>query len=201
MNRPLYARQINVVGCPTCGLACRHLARCPRCRTRLHGRRPGGLARPWALLIAAVILYIPANLLPVMSTRLFGKDSESTIMAGVIDFWRAGSYGIALVIFVASVVIPCMKFLSLGLLLFASRRRSTWAMGERARLYRLTEGIGYWSMLDVVVVGVVSALVQFQTLSAAEPRSGILFFGLVVILTMLSAMAYDPRLIWQGDDK
>lgn len=135
-----------------------------------------------------------------MHTSLFGKGGESTIMAGVIDFWRAGSYGIALVIFVASVVIPCMKFLSLILLLVASQRRSAWAMPERARLYRLVEGIGYWSMLDVVVVAAVSALVQFQTLSTVEPRSGILFFGLVVILTMLSAMAYDPRLIWQGDD-
>ncbi|CAI1949391.1 MULTISPECIES: paraquat-inducible protein A [Enterobacterales] len=200
MNRPLYARQLNVAGCLTCGLVCRDLSRCPRCRTRLHDRRSDSLVRSWALLLAGIIFYLPANVLPVMHTSLFGKGGESTIMAGVIDFWRAGSYGIALVIFVASVVIPCMKFLSLILLLVASQRRSAWAMPERARLYRLVEGIGYWSMLDVVVVAAVSALVQFQTLSTVEPRSGILFFGLVVILTMLSAMAYDPRLIWQGDD-
>lgn len=200
MNRPLYARQMNVVGCPTCGLVCRSLPRCPRCSTRLHYRLPNTLARSWALLIAAILFYIPANLLPVMYTSLFGYGSESTIMAGVIDFWRGGSYGIAMLIFVASVVIPCMKFLTLGLLLIASHRQSTWAMRERAKLYRLTEGIGYWSMLDVVVVAVVAALVQFQALSEAEPRSGILFFGLVVILTMLSAMAYDPRLIWEGDN-
>ncbi|CAI1182982.1 paraquat-inducible protein A [Serratia ficaria] len=200
MNRPLYARQLNVAGCLTCGLVCRDLSRCPRCCTRLHDRRSDSLVRSWALLLAGIIFYLPANVLPVMHTSLFGKGGESTIMAGVIDFWRAGSYGIALVIFVASVVIPCMKFLSLILLLVASQRRSAWAMPERARLYRLVEGIGYWSMLDVVVVAAVSALVQFQTLSTVEPRSGILFFGLVVILTMLSAMAYDPRLIWQGDD-
>ncbi|VVA50512.1 Paraquat-inducible protein A [Serratia ficaria] len=200
MNRPLYARQLNVAGCLTCGLVCRDLSRCPRCRTRLHDRRSDSLVRSWALLLAGIIFYLPANVLPVMHTSLFGKGGESTIMAGVIDFWRAGSYGIALVIFVASVVIPCMKFLSLILLLVASQRRSAWAMPERARIYRLVEGIGYWSMLDVVVVAAVSALVQFQTLSTVEPRSGILFFGLVVILTMLSAMAYDPRLIWQGDD-
>lgn len=200
MNRPLYARQMNVVGCPTCGLVCRSLPCCPRCSTRLHYRQPNSLARSWALLLAAILFYIPANLLPVMYTSLFGHGSESTIMAGVIDFWRGGSYGIAVLIFVASAVIPCMKFLTLGLLLIASQRQSTWAMRERAKLYRLTEGIGYWSMLDVVVVAVVAALVQFQALSEAEPRSGILFFGLVVILTMLSAMAYDPRLIWEGDN-
>ncbi|TFZ48471.1 paraquat-inducible protein A [Serratia proteamaculans] len=200
MNSPLYARQKNVVGCLTCGLVCRGLSHCPRCRTRLHYRRPNSLVQSWALLLAAIIFYIPANLLPVMYTSLFGHGSESTIMAGVIDFWRGGSYGIAALIFVASVVIPCMKFLSLGLLLIASRRQSTWAMRERAKLYRLTEMIGYWSMLDVVVVAAVAALVQFQALSQVEPGYGILFFGLVVILTMLSAMAYDPRLIWEGDN-
>lgn len=168
---------MNVVGCQTCGLVCHGLSRCPRCRTRLHYRRPDSLARSSALLLAAIIFYIPANVLPVMYTSLFGNGSDSTIMAGVIDFWHDGSYGIALLIFGASVVIPCMKFLTLGLLLTASRRQSTWAMRERARLYRLTEGIGYWSMLDVVVVAVVSALVQFQTLSEAEPRSGILFLA------------------------
>ena len=200
MNRPLYARQMNVVGCPTCRLVCRSLPRCPRCHTRLHYRRPNSLARSWALLLAALILYIPANLLPVMYTSLFGNGSESTIMAGMIDFWHGGSYGIAVLIFTASVVTPCMKFLTIGLLLVASRHQNTWAMHERAKLYRMTEGIGYWSMLDVVVVAAVSALVQFQALSEVEPRSGILFFGLVVILTMLSAMAYDPRLIWEGDN-
>lgn len=136
-----------------------------------------------------------------MYTSLFGHGSESTILAGVIDFWKAGSYGIALLIFAASVVIPCIKFLALGVLLISARRRSAVARLERAKLYRLTEIIGYWSMLDVFVVAAVSALVKFQTLSDVEPRSGILYFGLVVILTMLSAMNFDPRLIWDGDDK
>ncbi|OSM95024.1 MULTISPECIES: paraquat-inducible protein A [Lonsdalea] len=207
MRSPIRAGQLGVIGCPLCRLVCKSErtsstpARCPRCHTRLHPRRPASISRSWALLIAAIIFYIPANVLPVMYTSLFGHGSESTILAGVIDFWKAGSYGIALLIFAASVVIPCIKFLALGVLLISARRRSAVARLERAKLYRLTEIIGYWSMLDVFVVAAVSALVKFQTLSDVEPRSGILYFGLVVILTMLSAMNFDPRLIWDGDDK
>jgi paraquat-inducible protein A len=151
------------------------------------------------LLLAGFIVYIPANVLPVMQSSLFGRASESSIFSGIIEFWTAGSYGIALVIFMASVVVPCMKFLALGVLLFTAQRRSRWAMRERARLYRLVELIGYWSMLDGLVVGIVAALVQFQALSVIEPRIGIFFFGLMVILTMLSAMSFDPRLIWDGN--
>ncbi|WP_223881548.1 paraquat-inducible protein A [Affinibrenneria salicis] len=191
-------------GCDVCGLVSALPtndgdSRCPRCASRLTRHRPPGDARSWALLSAAVIFYIPANVLPVMYTSLFGRGSESTIMAGVIEFWRGGSYGIAAIIFIASVVIPCMKFLALGLLLITTRRHSGWARRERTRLYRITEWIGSWSMLDVVVVAVISALVQFHALSEAEPRAGIVFFALVVILTMLSALSFDPRRIWEGD--
>lgn len=113
MTSPPRAGQIKVVGCPLCGLVCRpaitadHAARCPRCHTRLHARRPASISRAWALLIAALLCYVPASLLPVMYSSLFGNGSENTIMAGVIAFWHAGSYGIALLIFIASVVIPC----------------------------------------------------------------------------------------------
>jgi paraquat-inducible protein A len=134
-----------------------------------------------------------------MYTNMFGHGIDSTIMSGVIQFWREGSYEIALIIFIASIAVPCTKFLVLGLLLTSSRRQSRRAMRERAKLYRLIELVGYWSMLDVLVVAIVSALVKFQALSDIEPRIGILFFGLVVILTMLSAMSFDPRLIWDGD--
>jgi paraquat-inducible protein A len=195
------------VACHGCGLVCEDTldesgnARCPRCGAALRRRRPDSVARAWALLIAALILYIPANALPVMYTRLFGRGGESTIMSGVIEFWRSGSYEIALVIFIASIAVPCAKFLTIGLLLTSARRRSVRAMRERARLYRLIELFGYWSMLDVAVVAIVSALVRFQALSDIEPRIGILFFGVVVILTMLSAMSFDPRLTWDGDDE
>ena len=199
------ARQLGVVGCHSCALVCEdttgsggHVT-CPRCGSALHRRRPDSIARAWALLLAGVICYIPANVLPVMYTSLLGSDSDSTIMSGVIQFWHHGAYGIALVIFIASVLVPCTKFLVLGLLLVTSQRRSSWAMRERARLYRLVELIGYWSMLDVLVVAMVAALVKFKALSTIEPRVGIFFFGMAVILTMLSAMNFDPRLIWDGD--
>jgi paraquat-inducible protein A len=204
MSRIPRARELRVVACHGCGLVCEDTldaadrARCPRCGAALHRRRPDSIARTWAFLVAALIFYVPANVLPVMNTRLFGKGSDSTIMNGVVEFWRDGSYGIALVIFIASIGVPCFKFLVLGLLLTASRRRSVRAMLERAKLYRLIEWAGYWSMLDVMVVAIVSALVKFQVLSDIEPRIGILFFGMVVILTMLSAMSFDPRLIWDG---
>ena len=199
------AGQLRVIGCHGCGLVCEDTldetghADCPRCGAALHRRRPDSVARAWAFLVAALILYIPANVLPVMYTNMFGNGSDSTIMSGVIQFWHGESYGIALVIFVASIAVPCTKFLGLGLLLTTSQRHSRRAMRERAKLYRLIELVGYWSMLDVVVVAIVSALVKFQLLSDIEPRIGILFFGMVVILTMLSAMSFDPRLIWDGD--
>jgi paraquat-inducible protein A len=166
----------------------------------LRRRRPNSIARAWALLLAGIIFYIPANVLPVMYTNLLGSGSDSTIIRGVVEFWKSGSYGIALVIFIASVAVPCAKFLTLGLLLLTTQRRSRWAMRERARLYRMVELIGYWSMLDVLVVAVVAALVKFQGISDIEPRIGILFFGMVVILTMLAAMSFDPRLIWDNED-
>ncbi|MBA5689924.1 paraquat-inducible protein A [Rugamonas apoptosis] len=199
------AYQLGVVACHACTLVCEDTggsgahARCPRCGAALHRRRPDSIARAWALLLAAVICYIPANVLPVMHTSMLGSASDSTIMSGVIQFWHHGAYGIALVIFIASIFVPCTKFLVLSLLLATSQRRSGWARRERARLYRLVELIGYWSMLDVLVVAMVAALVKFQALSDVEPRVGILFFGMVVILTMLSAMHFDPRLIWDGD--
>ncbi|WP_454867007.1 paraquat-inducible protein A [Pseudomonas lini] len=205
MNYSPRAAHLGVVACHLCGLVCESVpdqgkpAQCPRCRSRLHRRRPDSIARGWAFLLAGLIAYIPANVLPVMYSSLFGHGSESTILHGVVEFWDSGSYGIALIIFIASVVVPCAKFLVLGTLLFTAQQRSRWATRERARLYCLIELIGYWSMLDVMVVAVVAALVQFQALSVIEPRAGIFFFGLMVILTMLSAMSFDPRLIWDGE--
>ncbi len=201
---PPRARALGVIGCHACGLVCAAAPlpppACPRCGAPLHRRRPDAITRAWALLAAALVLYIPANLLPVLHTRRLADTADSTIMRGVIEFWHEGSWGIAALIFIASIAVPCTKFMVLSLLLWTSQKRSRWAMVERTRLYRLLELIGYWSMLDVLVVAIVSALVQFGTLSVSEPRIGIFFFGLVVLLTMLSAMSFDPRLIWDADD-
>lgn len=201
MTSPPYASELGLQLCHDCGLACRLADRdCPRCEAALHPRKPNSIARTWALLIAALILYLPANMLPVMYTDMFGSGSENTILSGVVEFWKGGSWDIALLIFIASVVVPCMKFFVLGMLLICAQRRSRWAMRERARLYRFIETIGYWSMLDVLVVALVAALVQFRALSTIEPRLGILFFGLVVVLTMLASMTFDPRLTWDAEN-
>ncbi|MBA1277178.1 MULTISPECIES: paraquat-inducible protein A [Pseudomonadaceae] len=200
MTQPPYASELGVQLCHDCGLACRaEDGDCPRCDAPLHRRKPNSIPRTWALLVAALVLYVPANTLPVMYTDMFGNGSENTILSGVIEFWKDGSWDIALLIFIASVGVPCMKFFVLGMLLISAQRRSRWAMRERARLYRFIEIIGYWSMLDVLVVALVAALVQFRALSTIEPRLGILFFGLVVVLTMMASMSFDPRLIWDAE--
>jgi len=145
-----------------------------------------------------MILYVPANLLPVMYTSGVQGGQESTILGGVIAFWQAGSWGIAALIFTASVVVPTTKFIALGLLLWKARRGTPQGRRERAKLFRVVEFIGYWSMLDVVVVALTSALLQFKALGTAEPRAGIVFFCGVVITTMMAARSFDPRLIWDG---
>jgi len=200
MSRLPFARELGLTLCHTCGYNCAlGAARCPRCESALHARKPHSYSRTWALLIAALILYVPANLLPVMRTSMFGNATENTIMSGVIEFWKSGSWDIASLIFFASVVVPCIKFLVLATLLVTCQRRSRWALRERSKLYRFIELIGYWSMLDVLVVAVVTALVQFRSLSSIDPLPGIVFFGLVVVLTMLAAMTFDPRLIWDAE--
>jgi paraquat-inducible protein A len=200
MNGIPFAREHRVTLCHVCGYVCPDdVHECPRCDSSVHRRKPNSLTRTWAFLIAGLIFYIPANVLPVMYTTMLGSSSENTIMSGVIEFAEGGSWDIAILIFIASVIVPCIKFLVLGLLLITCQRRSTWAMRERSRLFRFIELIGYWSMLDVLVVALVAALVQFHGLSTIEPRLGILFFGLVVVMTMLAAMTFDPRLIWDAE--
>lgn len=198
IEMPPSASALGLCLCHGCGLACELQAGsyCPRCGSSLHPRKPAALGRTWALLVAALICYVPANLLPVMQTQMLGQQSESNILSGIVEFWESGAWDIALIIFVASIGVPMAKFIAMGLLLVTVQRQSTWRQRQRARLYRLVELIGYWSMLDVLVVALVSALVKFGLLGDIEPRLGILFFGVTVVLTMLAAMSFDPRLIW-----
>jgi paraquat-inducible protein A len=207
MERRISATKLGVVCCSGCGLVCEDVldqsprARCIRCGVALRRRRRGSIPRAWAFLLSAMILYVPANILPVMYTSLLGNSSDSTITGGIIQFWKAGSYGIALLIFAASVAVPCIKFVALALLLVSTQLKVSSTKRERAQLSRLLEVIGYWSMLDVLVVGWVTVLASFGALSHAEPRIGILFFGLMVVLTMLSSINFDPRLIWDSQNK
>ncbi|WP_116255449.1 paraquat-inducible protein A [Pseudomonas sp. OV221] len=201
MNRPATASELNLCLCHSCGLACDMTDEpheCPRCDAPLHRRKTNSLTRTWAYMLAALAFYVPANLLPVMNTTMLGSGSDSTIMSGVLEFWQHGAWDIALIIFIASIAVPGVKFVALSLLLITVQRDSGWARRERSKMFRFVELIGYWSMLDVLVVALVAALVKFQTLGDIEPRPGILFFGMVVVLTMLSAMSFDPRLIWDN---
>ncbi|MDL2274969.1 paraquat-inducible protein A [Desulfosarcina sp. OttesenSCG-928-G10] len=179
--------------------------RCPRCTALLHPRKPNSISRTWALVIAATIFYFPANLLPVTLTTYLGQTQADTIMSGVIFFIQTGSWGIALIIFVASIVVPISKLIALIGLLISIQRRSRWRPRERTRLFRIVESIGRWSMLDVFVVSILVALVRLGYLSTIEAGPGVIYFGAVVILTMIAAMTFDPRLIWDAvettDDK
>ena len=160
-------------------------------------RKPHALSRSAAYLVAALVLYVPANVLPVMYTKMLGDEADSTIVGGIVEFWESGSWDIALLIFVASVAVPCAKFVSLAVLLLD--RHTNWTPKlHRTKLLRFVESIGYWSMLDVLVVALVASLVQFRALGVAEPRLGIVFFGAVVVLTMLSALSFDGRQTWEN---
>jgi paraquat-inducible protein A len=199
------AGELGMVGCHVCRLVSASPAPdahayCPRCGAGLHVRKRDSLARTWALLIAAAVLYLPANIFPIMRTQsLFSRD-DNTILSGVVELWRAGSMDLAVIVFVASIVVPMMKFAVMGFLLVSIHRSSGWAARQRAKMYRLIELVGYWSMLDVFVVALLSALVHFKVLSRVEPLPGVIYFGLVVVLTMFAAMSFDPRLIWDNRD-
>ncbi|NII10080.1 paraquat-inducible membrane protein A [Oleiagrimonas sp. C23AA] len=172
---------------------------CPRCGARVHLRKPHSLASCWALLLSAMMLYIPANVLPIMRTGTLFSKEDNTILSGVVELYRNGSWDLAVIVFVASIMVPMLKFLALITLLVSTQRGSSWASTHRAKLYRVVELVGYWSMLDVFVVTLLVALVNFQPLAEVEPLPGVVYFGLVVVLTMLASMSFDPRLIWDND--
>jgi paraquat-inducible protein A len=175
--------------------------RCHRCGSPMHVRNPDSIMRTWALLIAAALLYIPANLLPVMHTTSLVGDEDDTIMSGVLYFWTSGDAPLAVIVFIASILVPMLKLTVLSLLAFTAQRRSTWQPVERTKLYRLVEFIGRWSMLDVFVVTLTVALVRFQSLAVITAGPGAIAFGSVVILTMIASMQFDPRLIWDPVDE
>ncbi|MCK4728960.1 MAG: paraquat-inducible protein A [Desulfobacterales bacterium] len=203
----LTAREAKLVSCHSCHLLCRapspnhsREAHCPRCGASLHQRKPNSIARTWALVLAAVIFYIPANVLPITTVISLGKAQSDTIMSGVIYFMATGMWPIALVIFIASVFVPLAKLLILSCLLISVQRRSNWRPHDRTRLYRITEAVGRWSMLDIFVVTILVALVKLRALATIEAGPAAVFFAAVVVTTMFAAMSFDPRLIWDQED-
>jgi paraquat-inducible protein A len=187
--------------CAVCDLLVRPLGEdeagaCPRCGAALRRRKANSLARTWALLISGYVLYVPANLFPVMVIVSFGKQETSTIFAGVVELAQGGMLPIAILVFCASIAIPILKLVSLTVVAASVQFRWRWRPAARTRLYRLVEGIGRWSMIDVFVISILVALIQLERVATIEPSLGAFCFAAVVILTMFAAMSFDPRLIW-----
>jgi paraquat-inducible protein A len=195
--------QLGLQSCDTCGLLSRPAAsddepRCPRCDEELAFRKPASIQRTWAYLIGAAICYIPANVLPVLTTTTARGAESDTILQGVVLLWSPTGWPLSLIVLVASIMIPSAKILALGYLLITAQRGSIKNNAQRIRLYRTVEFIGRWSMVDVFVDTFTAALIQLQPLMSVEPGPGLLFFAAVVVLTMLAVESFDPRLIWDS---
>lgn len=191
--------------CRVCGCLSRapvelkrfEVMRCPRCGARMTcAQHSNSVEVTWALLIAAAILYVPANALPIMSVYMLGAGQPDTIITGVYHLLEAGQWPLALIVFVASIVVPLLKLFTLSFLLISIQQRSRWRPRDRMRLYRITEYVGRWSMVDVFVIAILTGLVQFGNLARVDANLGSLSFAAVVVLTMLAARTLDEHLIW-----
>jgi paraquat-inducible protein A len=191
-----------VIGCHTCGLVSvvrdETHAHCPRCGSSLHLRRRESIATTWAFSAVALLLYLPANIYPVLTVIQFGAGYPSTILGGVRQLIAAGLWPLALLVFFASIAVPVLKLISLGFLLISTQLRSRWRLHDRTLLYRVVEGIGRWSMIDVFMISILVALVHFGALETINPEPGAIAFAAVVILTMIAAERFDPRLMWDA---
>jgi paraquat-inducible protein A len=190
----------NLTLCHAChGLVSLKNRHCPRCHTVLHARKPNSLQWTLALLFTAAVLYVPANILPIMVTESLGQQTYSTILGGIVLLWDMGSYPVALIIFIASILVPIVKMLAIIWLCWSVYTNREHHRRGRTRLYRLTEFIGRWSMVDVFVVAILAALIRMGKLMSVYPGTAALAFAGVVVLTMLSAMSFDPRLLWDNE--
>jgi len=175
-------------------------ARCPRCGAKVYLRKPNSLTRTWALTLAAMIMYIPANVLPVMTVVSLGHSEPDTILSGVKALIAADMWPIALLVFFASITVPVLKLISLTYLLLSVQRKSRWRPRDRTVLYRITEAVGRWSMIDIFMISILVALVRLGNIATIEAGPGAIAFASVVVITMFAAMSFDPRLIWDVMD-
>ncbi|MEA3413793.1 MAG: paraquat-inducible protein A [Pseudomonadota bacterium] len=202
------ALDLSLAGCHSCELVARIPAgahdavmRCPRCGAAMHARKPDSVARTWALLIAAFIFYVPAMVFPITKITSLGHVQSDTIMSGVIYFLKSGDWPVGLVIFVASVFVPVLKLFILTYLVISLQRRSQWRPRDRTRLYRITELIGRWSMVDIYVVTLLVTLVKVGAVANIDAGPAALYFAAVVVITIFAANSFDPRLIWDSMEK
>ena len=205
---PLTARNASMISCHCCHLLCHAPAgadpadtACPRCGTALHQRNPDSLARTWALVIAAIVFYIPAMVLPISITSTIAGAQGDTIMSGVIYFFHSGSWHIGLVIFVASILVPVLKIIIILFLLTSIKLKLKWRPVDRTRLYRIIEAVGRWSMVDIFVITIMAALIKLGALASFDAGPAAVFFATVVVLTMFAAIGFDPRLIWDHTEE
>jgi paraquat-inducible protein A len=190
-----------LIGCDDCGQVSRALHTCPRCGGELRHRKPHSLQRSWALLIAAAVLYVPANTLPVLTSIQLGRGQPDTILSGVEELGATGQWPLAALVFVASITVPVLKLVGLGWLLISTQLGLRAGLGERTQLYRIVEAVGRWSMVDVFMISILTALVQAGNLASIIPGPGVICFCAVVILTMLAANSFDPRLMWDAAER
>ncbi len=187
------------LGCRECGLVQQMGERCTRCRSPLHRRKPNSLSRTVAYVVTGTVLYVPANLYPVLTVISFGRGAPSTIMGGVKELMSGTDWPLGVIVFAASIAVPLLKLCGLGWLVFATmlsenRRR----LVDRTRLYRLIELVSRWSTIDIFVAALLTALVTLGNLATVEPGLGVLAFGGVVLITMMATESYDPRLMWDS---
>ena len=199
----LTARGAGLVNCLDCHLLTPKgdaalQMRCPRCGARLHLRKSNGMARTWAMLSTSIILLFPANLLPIMTVTSLGEKEPNTIIEGIEHFVQSGDYFIAIIIFIASILVPVFKVVGIMLIMISIQKRwKTW-LKHRTLMFRTIKFIGRWSMLDIFVIAVMVALVNFGTLTSITPAPAATYFAAVVISTMLASNTFDTRLIWEG---
>ncbi|MDQ6970312.1 MAG: paraquat-inducible protein A [Mariprofundus sp.] len=205
------ALQAGLLHCHTCSLSVAQAmdqsmdqggaSHCPRCADHLHARKPDSISRTWALLIAAIVLLLPANILPIMTVTRFTLGEPSTILSGVVHLIAAGMWPLGLIVFFASIMVPVSKLMTLVFLLYSVHVQSRWNPVDRTRLYRMTEMIGSWSMVDIFIIGILTSLVSLDALATIEPGIAASYFAASVVLTMFAAQSFDPRLIWDALDE
>jgi len=195
------ATERDLINCHTCGMlipasTVHENGRCPRCHGRLHRRKENSVSRTWALIISSMLLLIPANIYPVMTVIRFGQGEPNTILSGVVHLVESGMWPLAMIVFIASIIIPVTKLLILSFLQLSVQKGSSWRLRDRTVLYRFTELVGSWSMVDIFLIALLTALVKLDALSTITPGVGAIFFAGVVVTTIFAARSFDPRLIW-----